>query len=407
MRSVLLLILSVAVAVADPKPGDEGTPEYKKATELVKQLGDKRYTVREAAAKKLVEMGPGAVVALTEGTKSTDEEIRTRSVALLPQAKAAEWKRRAAAYLADTDGKQKHDLPLLSEWEKLVGKIDAGSRKLFAEMVRTNGEMLEQVAADRKKTQSICTARCKIVLAQVRTAKAQIKAELGDVAAILFVDSLSPTQHDWSSRTSPAYLAANPTVIDTMDAEGTGPVLRRLIVKWVEAHPARDHIVCQRFAMLVQKKPFAEAAPPLAKMAKDKNADALSIRLLAIQSLGKVGGKEAAATLAELVPETTHLFGGGGFGNGNDYTIGDAALAASLKMHGKKLSDFGINNQGGIGFGTGDGDEIISLELYGFNTADGRAKAVKKWKEEVHEKREETKDGKEAKKEEKKKDEKK
>ena len=49
----------------------------------------------------------------------------------------------------------------------------------------------------------------------------------------------------------------------------------------------------QQFATLAQKKPFPEAAAPLAKMAKDKQADALSVRLVAIQALAKVGGSDA------------------------------------------------------------------------------------------------------------------
>src|SRR5262245_23161836 len=125
MRATLILLVTAGLAIADPKPGDEGTSEFQKASALVKQLGDKRYAVRESAAKQLVEMGPAAVPALTAGTKSEDEEVRNRSVALLPQAKSAAWKRLAASYLADTQGKQKHELPLLDEWEKLIGKPDA------------------------------------------------------------------------------------------------------------------------------------------------------------------------------------------------------------------------------------------------------------------------------------------
>jgi hypothetical protein len=180
-----------------------------------------------------------------------------------------------------------------------------------------------------------------------------------------------------------------------MDALGdteTGPVMRKLLMNWAEARPAKDYFVFQRFAALVQKKPFPEAASYLAKAAKDKNADVLGTRLLAIQALGKVGGKEAADTLTELVSETTPLFSG----SPEEYRLGDSALAASLSMHGKKLADFGLRHNGGIGFGTGDGDEIISMELHSFSNADARAKAIKKWKDEVVEKKEgkEKKDGK-------------
>jgi hypothetical protein len=380
MRFATLVLLSSAIALAGPKPGDEGTPEHLKATALVKQLGHPRYATREAAAKQLVEMGPAAVPALLAGTKATDEEVRNRSIALLPQAKAAEWKRRAEAYLADADGRQKHDLPLLADWEKLVGKPDAGSRKLFADMVRTNGEFLDKVAANRPGAQSEITTRVRDLHAQVKGPKGQIKAEVGDLAAVLFADAVAPPKRfDWSARPFAAQLLANPTFPEALDAKETGPILRRLLVKWVEARPAHDHMALQQFASLAQKKPFPEAAAPLAKMAKDKQADALSVRLVAIQALAKVGGSDAAGTLADLVPDSTQAFGGGT----DDYRLGDSALAASVTMHGKKLSDFGLTNNVQIGFSTGEDDDVIMLQLHGFRSQDARAKAVEKWKKEV------------------------
>lgn len=384
MRGIPVFLLICAVAVADPPVDEKAAAERKKAADLVKQLGHPKYTVREAAAKQLIELGPNAVPALEEGAKALDEEVRNRSIALLPQARSAEWRRRSAEFLADTEGKQKHDMPLLADWEKLVGKLDIGSRKIFAEMIATDGEFLYEVEADRKKAAAACMARCKIVLAQVRAPRGQVKGVLGDLAAIIFVDALAPSHYDWQEQAFPGNLLNNPTILENIDAKDTGPVLRRLLMKWAAARPERDSVAFQRFASLVQKKPFPEAAAYLAKAAKDKNADVLSMRLLAVQALGKVGGKEAAEALAELVNDTSPLFGG----NPQDYRLGDSALAASILMHGKKLADFGLNHNGGIGFGTGDGDEIISLELHGFSNADARDKAIKKWKTEIVEKKE-------------------
>jgi HEAT repeat protein len=383
MRTTLSFLIVAGLTLA----ADEKAPEQKQAAELVKQLGHPKYTVREAAAKRLLDLGPSAVAAIAEGTKATDEEVRNRCIALLPQAKAVEWKRRSAAFLADAEGKQKHDLPLLADWEKLVGKLDTGSRKIFADMIRVDGELLEAVAADKKTASKLCTDRCKIVLAEVRTGKGQIKADRGDIAAVLFVDTLSPMQYDWSSQAFPCNLLGNPTLIESLGDTEVGPVFRRLLMKWAETRPSHDSFAFQRFASLVQKKPFPEAGAYLAKLAKDKKADVLSVRLLAVQALGKVGGREAAEALAELVSETTPLFNGGGFGN-EEYRLGDSAFAALLTMNGKKLADYGLRHQGGIGFGTGDGDEIISLELHSFGNADERAKAIKKWKDEIAQKKE-------------------
>jgi hypothetical protein len=240
-----------------------------------------------------------------------------------------------------------------------------------------------QKATDRKVAATACTARCREVLAQSRTHKGQIKAEVGDIAAILFVDTLVPKMSDWTVPAFPAHLLANPTIAESLDAADMGPVLRRLVVKWVEARPSQDFTAWQQFALMTRKKPFAEAAPTLIKLAKDKSADVFMVRVLSIEALGKIGGKDAAAALADLVPETTSLFGGGQDQN----RLGDVALAASLTMHGKKLNDFGMRNNFGIGFSTFEGEEPVSITLHGFSTATEREKAIKKWKEEVVEKK--------------------
>jgi hypothetical protein len=382
-RTIGLLLLSAAAALAAPLPGEEGTPEYEKAKALVQQLGHARFAVREAAAKQLVEMGAAAVPALAAGTKATDEEVRTRSTALLPQAKAADWRRRADLYLADKDGTQKHDLPLLADWDKLVGKPDAGTRKLFAEIVRTKGEFLAAVAADRAKAADTCARECKLALERLRGPKGQVKAEVGEVAAFLLVDTIAPAKtFNWAQPAAPALLLQNPALPEAIGSAETGPALRRLLTHWAEARSQPLNVGVQQFVGLVRKKPFPEAVPALAKWAKDKKADTLTVRLLAIDALGKAGGKEATETLVSLLDDTTPAFGGR-MGAQDELRLGDSAFAALVQMNGKKLADYGLNGNMAVGFANAPGDEPIHLNLYSFNSADARKKGLDKWKAEA------------------------
>src|SRR4051812_16983265 len=234
MRPTLFWLLTALTAVAGPKPGDEGTPEFDKAAALVKQLGHPRFAVREAAGKQLLEMGGSAAAALRAGTKSEDEEVRTRCASLLPQAKADGWKKRAEAYLADAEGKEKHDLPLRAEWEKLTGKPDAGSRKLFADMVRTSGELLDAVAADPKAAAGKVSARAREIFDRVTTAKGQVKAEPGELAAVLFADlapgpgtTAVPRRGRREGSPVAGQLLANPAWPDAVAAADIGPAVRK------------------------------------------------------------------------------------------------------------------------------------------------------------------------------------
>jgi HEAT repeat protein len=381
VRSLVTLLFVTAVATADPKPGDEGTPEHQKATAFVKQLGDKRYAVREAAAKQLIEMGPAAVPALTAGTKSDDEEVRNRSTALLPQAKAAEWKRRAEAYLNDKDGKLKHDLPLLAEWEKLVGKPDAGSRKLFAEMIQTNGELLEQAAADPKKANDAVKARCRTMASQVAAGAKQVPALAGDLAALFFVHGrVSKDRSDWMATDHPSQLLGNPGLAEAIAAKDIGPAMRRVVVQWADSRPSDDMSSHQFFALAMQKSPFPEAVPVLARLAKDKNASGLHVRAIAINALGKIGDADAKAALEGLLGDSTSLFQGV---VGQDFPVGDCAFAALVTAHGKKPADYGATGQMGIGFRAAAQGEIVRLDLRSFPNNEAREKGLKKWKDEV------------------------
>ena len=387
MRTTIFLLIAPLAAAAAPRPGEEGTPEYEKATALVKQLGHPRFAVREAAGKQLVEMGAAAVAALQAGAKADDEEVRARCVALLPQAKAADWKRRAVAYLADTAGKQKHDLPLLAEWETVTGKPDAGSRKLYAEMLRTSGELLDAVAANPKAARTRLTEQTGHLLNRVRSVKGQVEAEAGELAALFFVEAWSaePAPEGAGRRvrgapSTPAQLLSNPTWRKALDDAETGPVLRKLLARWAGSRAPRDYQAHQQFAMLVTKKPFPEAVPVLAAAAKSKETDVLSVRAVAIHALGKVGGPEAAAALTDLLGETTEVFQGGPSG---EYRLGDMALAGLIQMHGKKPADFGLNMNLNIGFASEPGEEAVMLSLAGFRNPEARTKAVQKWKDEA------------------------
>jgi hypothetical protein len=376
---VALALLTTREAIAGPNPGDPGTPEFQKAAALVRQLGHQRFADREAAAKELVEMGGLAIPALRAGASADDEEVRSRSTALLPRAKAAGWKRRADAFLAEPDAK--HDLPLLADWDKLIGKPDAATRKLFAEIVRTNGDFLEEVAADRGKAAAVVATRSEHILNTMRDPKGQLKADAGDLVAVLFVDALAPARLSLSE-TAPAFLLPNPSWADAMGSAESGPAVRKLLVRWASAQPAYSPVAKVQFADLARRKPFPEAIPILAQLAVDKANRSVVLRLLAIEALGEAGGKEAAAALAALVPDQTVAMRVGPRGDQDGPRYGDLALAASLILHGKKVTDYGLTATGHLFFPP-VGKTNIPVTVYSFPSDEARVRAVRQWEAEV------------------------
>src|SRR5262245_10380938 len=384
MRAILILLLTTRIVIADSKPGDNGTPEHQKAASLVKQLGDKRFATRETAAKQLVEMGAAAVPALTAGTKSDDEEVRNHSIALLPQARATERNRQAEAYVADKAGKLKHDLPLLAEWEKLIGKPDAGSRKLFAEMVRTNGELLEQAVTNPEKANEAVKARCRTIRIQIAAGGKQVSAEMGELAALFFIHSrVSKDQANWATTEHPAHLLNNPGLAAAISAKDIGPAFRRTLLSWVDSSAVENDVGLQFFTLAVWKTPFPEAVPMLARMAKEKISFSGNARAIAIETLGKIGDADAKSALEAIITETTPVLGG--FGGHGDLSVGDCAFAALVTAYGKKPADYGETGVLEVGFRTGD-QELIELHLRSFPNGQAREKGLKKWKDEARKK---------------------
>src|SRR5262249_6650538 len=158
--------------------------------------------------------------------------------------------------------------------------------------------------------------------------------------------------------------------------------VRQLLIRWVEAQPAYSPVAKMQFAELARKKPFPEAVPVLAKLAKDTANRQLILRLLAVEALGAAGGKDAAAALAALVPDGTVMFRHGGTDGPEGPRFGEEALAASLILHGKKVEDYGLTGTK-IHFGPPVGKDNIPMTVYGFRDDEARAKAIRKWEAEV------------------------
>jgi hypothetical protein len=381
VRATLLLLLVPAVGLAAPKPGDDGTPEYRAAADLVRQLGDPKFAAREAAARKLVDMGAAAVPALRAGTASADEEVRSRSVALLPQAQAVGWKRRADAFLADPTGK--HDLPLMAEWEKLAGKPDAGSRALYADMVKGGGPLMELAATDRRAAVAALAAQSKKLLDSMRVRGKVVEVPAGDIAAVLFVQAVlkdSPDATGSADRREPLYLLSNPSVAAALGARDTGPAFRLLVVAWIDSRPAEETMSALYFTLLTHRRPFAEADPVLIRLAtRHKSAQ---IRWVALEALGKSGTKVAVNKLTELLTDTATMYDDVG-GKDSPQQVRDCALAALVNGSGKKPVDYGLTSYMSANFWFGGTADGIALHLCGFKSAADRDAGFKKWRAEA------------------------
>ena len=239
-----------------------------------------------------------------------------------------------------TRGKQ--STTILAEWEKLVEKPDARSRKLFAEMVRTSGDLLDAVATTRSglggrgRQPGPSSTGC--------GRRERLKAEPGELAALFFVSGGDRPAPAAGPRRPGRELHRRPMLPNRPGRKlggGRGPVLAS---SWYGGRAAARPRLRRppTVAMLVQ----AVRKPPQSWLRPSgTRRPACSVFGWQPSALGKLGGKEASAALTDVLADTTVLF-----------SPGRHRLRVRRPPWSRcagKLADYGLTNSVGIGFATG------------------------------------------------------
>ena len=95
--------------------------EEAKIHKLIDQLGSPNYRKREEAFKSLIKIGLPAKSALLKRQKDSNLEIASRCKRLLPAILSKDLQIRIDALLIDKEWKNKHDIPGLDRYIKIVG----------------------------------------------------------------------------------------------------------------------------------------------------------------------------------------------------------------------------------------------------------------------------------------------
>src|SRR5437588_482816 len=172
-RSYLLSLLScsallVAGASCAEEPLSASPEQQKRATALVRQLGERSYRVRARAVRELLAMGLAARKAVEEGTKNKDPEVRKRCLDLLPDILQAEFRAKLEAFRADKEGKKQHNLPGWKLYREIVGN-DREARAFFVEMCWQNAAMMELVEKEPARAGAAAADRCEQLQPLLRT----------------------------------------------------------------------------------------------------------------------------------------------------------------------------------------------------------------------------------------------
>jgi hypothetical protein len=380
MKSVPLLFVSILAGTAAGAPPAPVTPADPKLTfDLVRQLGSPRYREREKAATELVRMGRAAKPALQEGKKHPDPEVQARCEQLLPQALALDLAFRVDRFLTDAEGKLDHDLPLLSAYREKVG-TDENARKLYAEMLKANGALLEVAEEEPARLTDRVQQRYMEMYADLfgnplgggfRGGYRPGALNAAELCCVLFVASLpayKPAQPDWLL----ANLYTQPVFTSPLKSEKDGTAYRKLFFEFVEAR-ADDNLVNQCAWMFTQHK-IKDGAGVIARVLKGGKAIQVYTKAQSLCCIGTLGTRDHLKVLEPFLEDATQVqpfFVGKG--QRGEVKVKDVALAMTIHLSGKNPKDYGFAMWNVYP------NQLIQYHQLGFGSDEDRATAFKKW----------------------------
>lgn len=274
---------------------------------LVRKLGSKSFSTREAAASGLLELGePGLPalhrVILDSGLKL---EVKNRLYQVLDQLESKKFERLSKSFLLDADPTNSYGLPAWSQYSDVVGTSRTG-KMLYLDMLREQPEIMKLVEQlgnsnrpeDRQKMRAAC-----LQLADDLQNRRMSRAEyphIGDVLALLFattaVEGNTPNQvNDFllsSIRMTP--------VSSYMQRRGHGAAIRTLYDSWL---PKVDEAHAD--SALYSSLGYDLAAGAVVARRHLNPNYSVGTRELALQVLARFGDATDLERLKPLLDETT------------------------------------------------------------------------------------------------------
>ncbi|MGH7168653.1 MAG: hypothetical protein ACRELG_00045 [Gemmataceae bacterium] len=376
------LLLAAVVLTTSARAAETATrADSGDIAELIRQLGADEFNVREEASRQLLIIGLSAREALLAGAKNPDLEIRRRCRELMPAILEAHRQAKLAAFIADKDGKLKHDLPGWDRYRKIAGK-DADSRQFFVAIQKADTGFLAEADKEPKRAGERCAQRCQDLINRQRTplfinVNSEIQGmALTEIAPLLLIAAdpkvTIPLQH--------RYLFGNllyQTVVQNELRGGRSTPFKKIVLAWMERQ-AEDETTAQILFDTINNLQLKEGLPLALKAVRSKKLRGSGV-VHALVTIGRMGDKQHLVVLEPFLDDKTQFCGfgiGGRRGNVQGNTeVRDVALAMLVRLTKQSFKDYGFAISG-LGM-----DHLMNNANYlGFSSNKQRQKALAKWK---------------------------
>jgi hypothetical protein len=382
MTWALFLLLGFLAGIATTSAAETTRKVPERLEALVARLGSPSFEEREEATRELAEMGRTAEVALREGTKHADAEVRRRCQELLAVATRTEMEIALDDYLADGDTKHLLKVPAWKNFSKVVGD-SASSRNLFVKMCSAEGSLLALAEKDPKAASAKLSQRCMEMQQMVRTGLGiqtnMVSTE--NLAVFLYLGADSRI----NSAAGNTHFTYVYNFLNQQPAKQTfenDAAARKLLVNYVKNNKNTATIYLNIY--IIQNFQLKEATDTLIDMATAKTT-AASYRAQALCALPRLSANDKVDKLQPLLSDTTTV--ANGTRNTVRFTtqVRDVALAMSIILSGEDITTypFPILNQQIQQIPAWKNNPIAACSPYylGFTDDKERAAAFKMWEE--------------------------
>jgi hypothetical protein len=374
MVTVALLHLAL-VAGADL---DQKAETRKHAFDLVEQLADPSFRVRERVSAELVHLGGPAVDALRKGLNHQDAEVCERCRKLLPRALDVHFQEEIELFLAKPDAPPPADLPGLKRWFEIAGTTKE-SRHLFARLIKEQRRTLIDVAQDPDGATQVFQRFCQDVFNRTRgqVAANPTKENGASESEVLlfFVLSCDPKCRNAVGRKGVIPYAQVLAFVRSTHVAGmlSGPTAsepsKKLFLGWLEQE---RYLASMRQGYILAANAGLKEAVPIAFRAAADKAITPAARTYPLIAVANLLGPEHLKELEPLLTNNTVIGRTNVGGNLHTTEMRDIALGLAVKATGQKTADYGFRLR----------ETTMATNYLQFAMSDeSREAAFKKWAE--------------------------
>jgi hypothetical protein len=349
----------------------------KQISDLVAELGNDSFSVRENAAQQLLEIGLPCVDQLQQYRNAPDSEVRFAATRIVKKIVRDDFQNRLSALLSAPEG-DTNDFGLPG-W-KLFSKEFGGSknsRQLFVEIQKLHPKLMASLESDIDDVNSELK---KLMAALAFSSRRYGDTPLASFVACIFVATLDEIdgkeiELPINADANLASFFQNQLVVSELREGKNKDVLMKILVQWIAMDVPDSSQDYSRINIATEHN--LKAAVPIAlELLKNRNTHQTYLAK-AIWYLAQVDGKNQVSEIEALLGNETLITESIQRIDDKDVRltvqVRDVALAALVYLYKESYREFGFE------FATDNFSGQLELHKAGFRDEQSRKKAMEKW----------------------------